>query len=64
MKILFFGTPSYTIPYLELLSESDEICGVISPPDKTAGRGLKKVSPAPVKWAKSRGNSRSAAGKT
>ena len=53
MKILFFGTPAYTLPYLELLSEQDEVCGVISPPDRTAGRGLKLVSPAPVKWARS-----------
>lgn len=54
MKILFFGTPAYTLPYLELLSERDEICGVISPPDRTAGRGLKLVSPAPVRWAHSK----------
>jgi len=55
MKILFFGTPAYTLPYLDLLSREDEVCAVISPPDRLAGRGLNPSSPAPVKWARSRG---------
>jgi len=51
MRILFFGTPSYTIPYLDQVNDRHEIVGVVSVPDKSAGRGLKLISPPPAKWA-------------
>ena len=48
IKILFFGTPEFAVPSLELLSSEFEVVAVITKPDKPAGRG-KKVTPPPVK---------------
>jgi len=55
MKIVFFGTPHYTIEYLELLANKHEIVAVITPPDRKSGRGRQIQAPAPAKWAKERG---------
>ena len=47
--IIFMGTPSLSIPFLEaLLKEGIPISCVITQPDRPKGRGLKRVSP-PVK---------------
>jgi len=47
--IIFMGTPSFSIPFLEaLLEEGIAISCVITQPDKPKGRGLKRVPP-PVK---------------
>ncbi len=48
MKILFMGTPQFAVPSLRALSENFEIIGVITQPDRPAGRG-KKLTPPPVK---------------
>ncbi len=48
MRILFMGTPQFAVPSLEKLSESFEIVGVITQPDRPGGRG-KKLRPPPVK---------------
>jgi methionyl-tRNA formyltransferase len=49
MKIIFMGTPSFSLPSLEgLLKAGYEIKGVITRPDKPKGRGL-KIQPPPVK---------------
>ena len=51
MKILFFGTSEFAIPALKKLHESEyEIAGVITRPDKRAGR-KQELSPTPVKEA-------------
>lgn len=52
-KIVFFGTPEFSVPILKALFESDifEIVLVVSQPDRPAGRKL-KLTPSPVKsWA-------------
>jgi len=42
LKIAFYGTPDFAVPSLQILLDSEfEICGVITAPDKNAGRGLK-----------------------
>ncbi len=42
MKIVFFGTADFSIPTLELLSNSNhEICAVYTKPPKEQGRGMK-----------------------
>jgi methionyl-tRNA formyltransferase len=48
IRILFFGTSELGIPALRLLVENPrfEIVGVVTPPDKPAGRGLKLKAPA------------------
>jgi methionyl-tRNA formyltransferase len=49
MRIIFAGSPAFAVPSLErLLGASHEIVGVITQPDRPAGRGLKLKSP-PVK---------------
>lgn len=48
LKVLFFGSPGMAVPYLEALTSEHEVVGVVTQPDKPAGRGLKSTAP-PVK---------------
>ncbi len=49
MRILFMGTPDIARESLDnLYNEGFEICGVVTAPDKPAGRGMKIIS-SPVK---------------
>lgn len=50
MKIVFMGTPDFAVPSLRKLTEDHEIVGVITAPDKAAGRG-KKLRESAVKLA-------------
>ncbi|MBI4714072.1 hypothetical protein HY771_02720 [Candidatus Uhrbacteria bacterium] len=47
MKIVFFGTPPFSVPFLNTLinERSFEIVGVVTQPDKPSGRGKKTISP-------------------
>ncbi len=49
MKIVFMGTPQFAVPSLEeVLQSGSNIVGVVTAPDKPAGRG-QKLSESPVK---------------
>lgn len=49
MRVLFFGTPSFALPSLRaLLGEGHDVVGVVTQPDRPAGRG-RKLRPSPVK---------------
>lgn len=49
MKVLFMGTPQFACPSLEsLVDAGHEVVGVVTRPDKPAGRG-RKLTPPPVK---------------
>lgn len=49
LRIVFMGTPDFSVPTLEALAKSDhEIIGVFCQPDKSKGRGQKLMMP-PVK---------------
>jgi methionyl-tRNA formyltransferase len=49
MKIVFFGTPDFAVPSLDILNKSEhEIVAVVTAPDKERGRG-RKVSYSPIK---------------
>lgn len=49
MKIIFFGTPDFAIPSLEILFKNGhEILAVVTAPDKPRGRG-QTLSPTPIK---------------
>ncbi len=49
MKILFMGTPDFARESLDKLYQAGyEICGVVTPPDRPSGRGMKLI-PSPVK---------------
>jgi len=49
VKIIFWGTPEYSVPSLDIINNSDhEVVAVISQPDKKRSRG-NKLSSSPVK---------------
>jgi methionyl-tRNA formyltransferase len=48
MRVLFFGTPEFALPTLEALLEHHQVGGVVTQPDKPAGRG-QRLTPSPVK---------------
>lgn len=49
MKIIFFGTPDFAIPSLDIVNKSEhEVVAVVTAPDKQRGRG-RKVSSTPIK---------------
>src|SRR5690349_7743224 len=51
MRIVFFGSGAFGLPTLEHLAARRTITGVVTQPDKPAGRGG-KLSPTPVgAWA-------------
>lgn len=52
IRTVFFGTPEFALPTLRALVAAPEIdlCGVVTRPDKPAGRG-QKLQPPPVKVA-------------
>lgn len=46
MKIVYMGTPEFAVPSMEILAKHHEMVGVITAPDKPAGRGKKLKSSA------------------
>lgn len=48
MKLVFMGTPDFAVPSLKLLAKHFEVKGVITAPDRPAGRG-KSLTPSAVK---------------
>lgn len=52
MNVVFAGTPGFSVPCLQALLDADgiEVVGVVSQPDRKAGRGM-KLTPSAVKQA-------------
>ena len=49
MRVLFWGTPSFAVPSLRaLLGEGHDVVGIVTQPDRPAGRG-RRLTPPPVK---------------
>ena len=48
MRVLFYGTPRFALPTLDALLAGHEVVGVVTQPDRPAGRG-QRVAPPPVK---------------
>ena len=48
LKIVFMGTPEFSVPILEALIENYEVVGVVTQPDKLVGRKRELVK-TPVK---------------
>ena len=46
MKIVYMGTPEFAVPAMEILAKHHDVVGVITAPDKPAGRGKKLKSSA------------------
>lgn len=49
-RLLFMGTPAFSVPALSRLAESEEVAMVVTNPDRPKGRG-RQVEPPPVKRA-------------
>ncbi|HEY6074889.1 MAG TPA: hypothetical protein VIV15_16285, partial [Anaerolineales bacterium] len=47
-RIVFMGSPDFALPSLRALASSCEVVGVVTQPDRAAGRG-REVKPPPVK---------------
>ena len=48
-KIIFFGTPDFATESLRtILSQDYNVCGIVTSPDKIAGRGM-KIHKSPIK---------------
>lgn len=49
-RVVFMGTPDFAVPSLQALIETQNVVGVVTQPDRPAGRG-KKLRHSPVKVA-------------
>jgi len=47
-RIVFMGTPDFAVPSLETLISTQSVVGVVTQPDRPAGRG-RHFRPPPVK---------------
>lgn len=47
-KIIFMGSPEFAIPTLKLLNKEYQVVGVVTQPDRPAGRG-RTLTPPPIK---------------
>jgi methionyl-tRNA formyltransferase len=47
-RVVFMGSPDFALPSLRVLSANTDLVGVVTQPDRKAGRG-KKLAPPPVK---------------
>ncbi len=50
MRTLFLGTSSFAVPSLRVVAAKTDLAGVVTQPDRPAGRG-QKMHPSPVKSA-------------
>lgn len=48
LRIVFMGSPEFALPTLRALSQHYQVCGVVTQPDRPAGRG-NRLTPPPVK---------------
>lgn len=48
LKVVFMGTPEFSVPTLEMLIENTDVVGVVTQEDKEVGR-KKVLTPSPVK---------------
>ena len=55
MRIVFMGSPEFAVPTLAMLTESYQVVGVFTQPDKPAGRGQRLTAPAVKEWAQEHG---------
>lgn len=56
LRIVFMGTPEFAVPMLDALLESEhEVVGVVTAPDKPAGRGMQLMESDVKKRAKDKG---------
>jgi methionyl-tRNA formyltransferase len=54
-RIVFMGTPEFAVPILAKLADHFEVVGVLTQPDKPAGRGQRLTAPQVKQFAQERG---------
>jgi len=54
-KIVFMGTPEFAVPALQALAEKHTVVGVVTQPDRPAGRGRKVIEPPVKQFARQAG---------
>ena len=54
-RIVFMGTPHFAVPTLEALAAEHDVVGVVTQPDRPAGRGKRIVGPPVKEAAQARG---------
>jgi methionyl-tRNA formyltransferase len=47
-RVVFMGTPTFAVPTLEALIDAHQVVGVVTQPDRPAGRG-RRMKPSPIK---------------
>jgi methionyl-tRNA formyltransferase len=50
LRTIFFGTSAFAVPSLHVTAEKTQLAGVVTQPDRPAGRG-QRLTPTPVKEA-------------
>src|SRR6266849_2870419 len=55
MRIVFLGTPEFTLPLLEACARAGDLVAVIAQPDRPADRHAKLKAPPAKIWAQQRG---------
>src|SRR5215216_2532388 len=48
-KVVFMGSPDFSLPTLRALANAYRVVGVVTQPDRASGRG-RELKPPPVKW--------------
>lgn len=54
-RVVFMGTPEFSVPTLAMLADSYHVAGVFTQPDRPAGRGQRLTASAVKQWAQPRG---------
>ncbi len=54
-RVVFMGTPDFAVPSLEALDDAHDVVGVVTQPDRRAGRGRKLTAPPVKETALARG---------
>src|SRR5688500_16612440 len=49
VDVVFMGTPDFAVPSLKALIDAYRVVGVVTQPDRPAGRGNQEPLPSPVK---------------
>lgn len=55
LRVILLGTPEFAVPSLEALSAAATVAGVVTQPDRPAGRGRKVIAPPVAVAARSLG---------
>ena len=55
MRLVFLGTPDFTLPLLEACAAAGELVAVVAQPDRPVGRSSALQAPPSKKWAQERG---------